>query len=96
MDYPLWKKSKICPCFRPRKNDFLAILEEDFSENTLSRVVDLEVSFPTGAQMARSDQRSSRFSKNTEHVSLSHVVRHINAISGLFGHPGWAFGGRIS
>ena len=92
----LLKKAEILPKFKPRKNGFLTLLEEDFSENLLSKVVAIEVSFPRSPQTARLDQRISSYSKNTEHVSATAVQRDITAIPDLFGHPGREFCGRMS
>ena len=57
------KKAKILPKFKPRKNGFLALLEEEFSENLPSKVVAIEVSFPRSPQRARLDQKIWSYSK---------------------------------
>ena len=90
------KKAEILPKFMPRKNGFLALLEEEFSENLPIKVVAIEVSFPRSPQTARLDQRISSYSKNIEHVSATAVQRDITAVPGPFGHPGREFCERMS
>ena len=90
------KKAEILPKFKPRKNGFLALLEEEFFENLPSKVVAIEVSFPRSPQTARLEERISIYSKNTEHVSATAVQRDITAIPNPFGHPRREFCGRMS
>ena len=75
----------------PRKNGFLALLEEEFSENLPIKVVAIEVNFPRSPQTARLDQRISSYSKNTEHVSATAVQRDITAIRAHLDIPGGSF-----
>ena len=89
------KKAENWPKFKPGKNGFLSLLEEEFFENLPSKVVAIEVSFPWSPQTAQLDQRISSYSKNTEHVSPTAVQRDITAIPGPFGHPGREFCERL-